>query len=61
MVFPSETVCDTMKLVTILLAAVALAGVSADDDASDVLAYTADNFKDELAKNNHFVMFYAPW
>jgi len=35
--------------------------VSADDDASDVLAYTADNFKDELAKNNHFVMFYAPW
>jgi len=50
-----------MKLVTILLAAVALAGVSADDDASDVLAYTADNFKDELAKNNHFVMFYAPW
>ena len=50
-----------MKLVTILLAAVAFAGVSADDDASDVLAYTADNFKDELAKNNHFVMFYAPW
>ncbi|KAJ8945884.1 hypothetical protein NQ318_002725 [Aromia moschata] len=23
--------------------------------------YDTDNFSDELAKNNHFVMFYAPW
>ena len=52
-----------MKPVAILVAAaVAFAAVSeASDDASDVVAYTADNFKDELAKNNHFVMFYAPW
>ena len=52
-----------MKPVAILVAAaVAFAAVSeASDDASDVVAYTADNFKDEVAKSNNFVMFYAPW
>ena len=60
-VFPSETVCDTMKFLAILVAAAAFAGIAAADDDSDVVAYTTDNFKDELAKSNHFVMFYAPW
>jgi len=49
-----------MKLLgAILVAAVALVGVSADDE--HVAVYTADNFKDEVAKSNQFVMFYAPW
>ena len=38
-----------------------LAAAASAEDSSDVVAYTADNFKDEVAKNNHFVMFYAPW
>ena len=42
-----------------MVAAVALVGVSADDE--HVAVYTADNFKDEVAKSNQFVMFYAPW
>ena len=48
-----------MKLVAIFVAFAVVSAAS--DDASDVVAYTADNFKDEVAKSNHFVMFYAPW
>merc|ERR1719367_1256669 len=48
------------SLLAILVLAFAFAVAAADDD-SEVVAYTADNFKDEVAKSNHFVMFYAPW
>jgi len=32
-----------------------------DETESKCKEYTSENFNDELAKNNHFVMFYAPW
>lgn len=31
------------------------------EDAVNSKVYRKDNFNDEIAKNNNFVMFYAPW
>lgn len=35
--------------------------VSSHDDDIHTVTYNTENFSEELAKNNHFVMFYAPW
>ncbi|XP_075238196.1 thioredoxin domain-containing protein pretaporter [Lycorma delicatula] len=35
--------------------------VSADEEVIKSKVYHKDNFNDEVIKNNHFVMFYAPW
>ncbi|XP_017778196.1 PREDICTED: thioredoxin domain-containing protein 5 [Nicrophorus vespilloides] len=43
-------------------AIILLAGIAAahEEDVHTV-QYNVDNFEDEVVKNNHFVMFYAPW
>ncbi|XP_059470672.1 thioredoxin domain-containing protein 5-like [Neocloeon triangulifer] len=35
--------------------------VAAHEDTAESVSYTTDAFKEEVAKKNHFVMFYAPW
>lgn len=55
----------TLTRVTIvtLLAGLLLAStcLAEDEFGLSVKTYSKDNFKDELAKANHFIMFYAPW
>ncbi|XP_046397334.1 thioredoxin domain-containing protein 5 homolog [Ischnura elegans] len=33
----------------------------AQDDGANTVQYSMENFYDEVAKKNHFVMFFAPW
>lgn len=51
-----------MRLVGITTILVALLTVvSSHDEDVHTVQYDTENFSDELAKKNHFVMFYAPW
>ncbi|TRY71848.1 hypothetical protein TCAL_05412 [Tigriopus californicus] len=53
-----NTLCHVVVLLVIGLASM---GRAEDDFGLSVKTYTKENFKDELAKANHFIMFYAPW
>ena len=49
-----STVCASLLLLIVV--------IQADDDhGEDVLQYSTQNFSEEVKKNPHFVMFYAPW
>jgi hypothetical protein len=38
-----------------------VSGNEADFGASQVVKLDSDNFKTELTKSHHFIMFFAPW
>ncbi|XP_023017585.2 thioredoxin domain-containing protein pretaporter [Leptinotarsa decemlineata] len=50
-----------MKFSLYLLLAFSVISAIAHEEDVYTIKYTADNFSQEVAKKNHFVMFYAPW
>jgi hypothetical protein len=49
-----------LYLVAVLSFAATCVSAADEDDDTNVVTMGAD-FKEEVAKNNHLVMFYAPW
>lgn len=51
-----------MLSVIIFLSAISLLGINAStDEYPHTVKYTEETFPIEIAKKNHFIMFYAPW
>jgi hypothetical protein len=58
--FQNFVMFRVLYLVAVLSFAATCVSAADEDDDTNVVTMGAD-FKEEVAKNNHLVMFYAPW
>lgn len=50
-----------MRAIPVFLVVAVVSLCAADDHGENAPLLTADNFDDEVSKEPHFVMFFAPW